>query len=567
MCIFDPFGFLGPFVLLAKQYLRETWTLRLSWDDALPDTLYAKWRLFFCRLFEIEKLRYGRCVKPSGDVGSLMLIILSDGSEIAYGCAAYIRWTMDDGSFWCRLLLAKCRIAPTNRISIPQMELNGAVLSKRCRKVIETECRFKFEKVIHLVDSETVLCMINNLNTRSRVYEGVRVGEIQAAIRGDVSCWGWISGDQNISDWVTRGRPPSELGPESEWFMGPKFLYRQYDQWSAKFSPPVVEVLPGEKNMKLGVHVVQSSPYTRCSSLKTVKWAYARILSIINARSFKGSKQAAITPELLSKVERFLIMEVQKTWSVDTVSSNFRTLLPVMQDGIWVVGVRIAHHSPLTPDNKPMVLLPNNHPLTRLIMLEAHRDCGHKGQDTTVARFRSRFWTAHATKMSKSICENCQMCKLLHVRDMDQLMGQMPSVRLVPSPPFTSVMLDLFGPYPVRGEVQKRTTGKARGVIFTDLCSRAVHIEVVFGYDTQSFLLALSRFASIRGWPTVMYSDPGSQLVGANTELVNAWKDINLDTLKKHGSEFGLRWVFGPADSPWYQGAVESLVKSSKKAI
>ena len=319
--------------------------------------------------------------------------------------------------------------------------------------------------------------------------------------------------------------------------------------------------------MKLGVHVVQSSPYTRCSSLKTVKWAYARILSIINARSFKGSKQAAITPELLSKVERFLIMEVQKTWSVDRVSSNFRTLLPVMQDGIWVVGVRIAHHSPLTPDNKPMVLLPNNHPLTRLIMIEAHRDCGHKGRDTTVARFRSRFWTAHATKMSKSICENCQMCKLLHVRDMDQLMGQMPSVRLVPSPPFTSVRLDLFGPYPVRGEVQKRTTGKAWGVIFTDLCSRAVHIEVVFGYDTQSFLLALSRFASIRGWPTVIYSDPGSQLVGANTELVNAWKDINLDTLKKHGAEFGLRWVFGPADSPWYQGAVESLVKSAKKAI
>ena len=65
----------------------------------------------------------------------------------------------------------------------------------------------------------------------------------------------------------------------------------------------------------------------------------------------------------------------------------------------------------------------------------------------------------------------------------------------------------------------------------------------------------------------MIYSDPGSQLVGANTELVNAWKDINLDTLKKHGAEFGLRWVFGPADSPWYQGAVESLVKSAKKAI
>ena len=33
-------------------------------------------------------------------------------------------------------------------------------------------------------------------------------------------------------------------------------------------------------------------------------------------------------------------------------------------------------------------------------------------------------------------------------------------------------MLDLFGTFTVRGEVQKRTSGKAYGVLFTDLaCS------------------------------------------------------------------------------------------------
>ena len=57
-------------------------------------------------------------------------------------------------------------------------------------------------------------------------------------------------------------------------------------------------------------------------------------------------------------------------------------------------------------------------------------------------------------------------------------------------------MLDLFGPYTVRGEVQKRTNGKAYGVIFTDLAMKAVHIEAVFGYDTEAFLLALSRFVA-----------------------------------------------------------------------
>ena len=61
---------------------------------------------------------------------------------------------------------------------------------------------------------------------------------------------------------------------------------------------------------------------------------------------------------------------------------------------------------------------------------------------------------------------------------------------------------------------------------FTDLAMRAVHIEAVFGYNTSNFLVALSRFASIRGWPEKIYSDPGSQIVGAERELKEAWKGL-----------------------------------------
>ena len=62
-------------------------------------------------------------------------------------------------------------------------------------------------------------------------------------------------------------------------------------------------------------------------------------------------------------------------------------------------------------------------------------------------------------------------------------MGKLPVDCLKPALPFTHVMVDLFGPYVIRGEVQKRVSGKGYGVIFTDLCSRAVHIEGSFGYD------------------------------------------------------------------------------------
>ena len=104
-------------------------------------------------------------------------------------------------------------------------------------------------------------------------------------------------------------------------------------------------------------------------------------------------------------------------------------------------------------------------------------------------------------------------------------MGLLPEARLKPAPAFNHVMLDLFGPYTATGEVQKRTSGKAYGVLFTNLAMRAVHIEAVFGYNTSNFLMALSRFASLRGWPGKIYSDPGSQLVSAERELKEAWKE------------------------------------------
>ncbi len=97
--------------------------------------------------------------------------------------------------------------------------------------------------------------------------------------------------------------------------------------------------------------------------------------------------------------------------------------------------------------------------------------------------------------------------------------------------------------------------------------SRAVHIEAVYGYDTSSFLMALSRFCSLRGRPQYIYSDPGLQLIGAERELREAWEKIDRRELNKKGVQNGLKWIFGSVDSPWHQGAVESLVKAAKRAI
>ena len=139
-------------------------------------------------MFLLEDIRIPRCLRPKDAIVYPWLIILSDGSNQAYGCAAYVRWNCKDGAVKIQLIMAKSRIAPINKVSTPRMELNGVVLSKRCRSVITKEIRYSFEKVIHLVDSDTVLSQINKTSSRFQVYEGVRIREIQSAI--------WLNGDR-----------------------------------------------------------------------------------------------------------------------------------------------------------------------------------------------------------------------------------------------------------------------------------------------------------------------------------------------------------------------------------
>ena len=59
------------------------------------------------------------------------------------------------------VIAAKSRIAPLKVINIVRLELCGAVLSKRLREFICKEAEMKFERVIHLIDSEIVKAMIN----------------------------------------------------------------------------------------------------------------------------------------------------------------------------------------------------------------------------------------------------------------------------------------------------------------------------------------------------------------------------------------------------------------------
>jgi len=146
-------------------------------------------------------------------------------------------------------------------------------------------------------------------------------------------------------------------------------------------------------------------------------------------------------------------------------------------------------------------------------------------------------------------------------------MGNLPIERLKAAPAWDATALDFFGPFKVKNEVKKRTTGKAYGLISNGLATRAVHVDVSPDYSTEKFLIALRRVVSIRGYPSKLCSDNGAQLDAANKELRKVIKDLDSKSHQQFGVTQGLKWIFSSADAPWQNGISEALIKSVKRAI
>ena len=118
-------------------------------------------------------------------------------------------------------------------------------------------------------------------------------------------------------------------------------------------------------------------------------------------------------------------------------------------------------------------------------------------------------------------------------------MSENPLERLKPSPPFYHIGIDHFGPFRIRGEVQKRIKGKGYGVLINCFTTRAVYADISGDYSTDRFLQVLRRFACVSGWPKMIYSDNGTQLVGASKELRRTVEGIDGENLLRFNAEHG----------------------------
>ena len=240
--IYDPLGLLVPFTIKGKLLMPNLWAKNVDWDTPLSGEERSKWISFF-EMLEVPSVYFPRSIKSSNASSKQpILVTFSDASKEAFGCCSYIRWQLNNGLFHARLIASKSRVAPLKTTTIVRLELSAAVLAKRIRSFIEDSFRIKFEKVVHIIDSQIVKAMINKESYGFNTFVATRVGEIQA--KTDPDEWYWVESKLNAADIITRGTNIRQLDSESTWQNGPEFLTQPINEWPIHDDSMQIEELP-----------------------------------------------------------------------------------------------------------------------------------------------------------------------------------------------------------------------------------------------------------------------------------------------------------------------------------
>ena len=143
-------------------------------------------------------------------------------------------------------------------------------------------------------------------------------------------------------------------------------------------------------------------------------------------------------------------------------------------------------------------------------------------------------------------------------------MSDLPAERLgYRQPSFSNFGVEYFGPFHV---TIRRSSEKRWVFLFTCLTTRSFHIELVPSMDTSSCVMAIERFISRRGTPSIIRSDNGTNFVRAKKELLLCIKKWNAEAPLSLVHK-GIKWKYKPPSAQHQGGAWERMVRSCKRVF
>lgn len=209
------------------------WDKQREWDDPnLPDDLLESWNDWEEELPALADISLPRClVSLDTDQSqvSKQIHIFCDASEQAYGSVSYLRTENARGQVQLAFIMARSRVAPKWRHTIPRLELCAALNGAQLAKLLEMELTVVISKVVLWSDSTTVLSWIKSESYRFKAFVGTRIAEIQDLT---ARCtWRYLDSNRNPADDLTRGKTLKDLSVTNRWSQGPSFLLEPESEW------------------------------------------------------------------------------------------------------------------------------------------------------------------------------------------------------------------------------------------------------------------------------------------------------------------------------------------------
>lgn len=576
--LFDPLGWIAPCLITAKIFIQRLWIAGVGWDEEPPTDILQDWLTYRNQLSQLIHFRIPRWVFTNSKDAEVELHGFSDASNMAYAAVVYIRVRNTSGKIDVAMIGAKTRVAPVKQISIPRLELCGAGLAAKLLVEIATVMDIPKQNIRAWTDSTVVLAWLNKHPSNWKTFVANRVSEILTTLES--SQWFHVSTKENPADCASRGVLPVELEGHELWKFGPKFLHDEHISYT-KLKNNETQI---EKSAKVHVGLVTESILDKYSSLTKLLRIVAFCRRWITKRSVQQTKEtfqslakrelddAMICCIKLCQRMEFAneISEIKKYGFLKTRSSKLISLTPFMDNGVLRVGGRIKN-SQESEDIKHPVILPHDSQFTKLIVADAHAKTLHGGPQLMLNYLRSAYWIIKAKNLVKQHVGKCISCIRQKIKTQTQLMGSLPSARVTPGRAFIRSGVDYAGPINLRvskGKGQRSYKGYV--CLFVCMVTKAIHLEVVSDLTSRGFLEAFKRFVSRRGHCLEVYSDNGTNFVGASRELKYLFdmeKSNTTQEIVESLASTGTTWHFIPARSPNFGGLWEAGIKSTKHHI
>ncbi|XP_062557089.1 uncharacterized protein LOC134221939 [Armigeres subalbatus] len=282
--------------------------------------------------------------------------------------------------------------------------------------------------------------------------------------------WRYVPTDLTVADDGTKWKGLPNLKPQARWFNGPQFLYLAEDHWPCTSKGSQTTEL--ELRPSAMAHFIASDPIVQVNDFSN--WGrLVRVVAFVqrfsNNCKLKRLKQSIISCPLssseISSAEAYLLRQAQLESYPEEVAlfqrsqhepTAHKTPLPkasplhqkspwLDQNGVLRMRGRITNCDYATEDAKNPIILPRDHPTTKLIIAHFHQKFHHQNHETVINEIRQKYSIPKLRTTFTNVRNNCQRCKNHRVIPRVPIMADLPVARLhVFTRPFTHVGVDFF---------------------------------------------------------------------------------------------------------------------------